>query len=102
MFVDSMQILQDDGYKRPSPDALCEELNTMLDHPYGYTFRDIAYRLTRKLPLPIRKVYSLATKCPSYQVLGCILYEYVKTKSALNQVCEIDYWYFKDRYLYCK
>ena len=27
MFVGSMQILQDDGYKRPGIDALCEELN---------------------------------------------------------------------------
>ena len=27
MFMDSMQILQDDGYKRPGLDALCEELN---------------------------------------------------------------------------
>ena len=56
MFVDSMQILQDDGYKIPSLDALYEELNIkrnshsarcfisktvcykkpeMFDHPYG-------------------------------------------------------------------
>ena len=64
MFVDSMQILQDDGYKRAGLDARCEELNIkrnrhsaledayilktvcnkkpkMLDHPYGYTFGDI-------------------------------------------------------------
>ena len=56
--MDSMQILQDDGYKRYGLDALCEELNIkrcshsaiedvyilktvynkkpeMLDHPYG-------------------------------------------------------------------
>ena len=61
MFVDSMQILQDDGYKRTGLDVLCEELNIkrkshsalehayilktvrtkkpeMLDHPYEYTF----------------------------------------------------------------
>ena len=68
----------------------------MLDYPYGYTFGDIAYRLNRKLPLSIGKVYSLATECTSYQELGCILYEYVKTKSALNlnQVCKIAHWYF--------
>ena len=63
MFVDSMPILQADGYKRLGLDALCEELNMkrkshsaledayilktvyskksgMLDHPYGYTFGD--------------------------------------------------------------
>ena len=27
MFVDSMQILQNGGYKRPGLDALCEELD---------------------------------------------------------------------------
>ena len=122
-----MQILQDDGYKRPGLDALCEELNIkrgshsaledayilktvcnkkpeMLDHPYGYTFGDITYHLNRKLPLAIRKVYSLATECASYKELGCILYENVKAKSALNvnQVCKIAHCYFKDRYLYCK
>ena len=127
MFVDSMQILQDDGYKRPGRDALYEELNIkgsshsaledayilkavcnkkpgMPDHPYGYTFGDITYLLNRKLSLPLRQVYILATECASHQELGCILYEYVKTKSALNlnQVCKIAHWYFKDRYLYCK
>ena len=125
MFLDSMQILQGDGYKRPGLDVLCEELNIkrssaledayilktvcnkkleMLDHPYRYTFGDITYLLNRKLPLPIRKMYNLATECVSYQELGCILYEYVKTKSALNlnQVCKIAHCYFKDRYLYCK
>ena len=61
MFVESMQILQDDGYERPSLDALCEEVDIkrnvhsaledayilqtvynnkpeLLDYPYGYTF----------------------------------------------------------------
>ena len=32
MFVDSMQILQDDGYKRSGLDALCEELNIKSSH----------------------------------------------------------------------
>ena len=123
-----MQILQDDGYKRPGQDALCEELNIkrnshsaledayilktvcnkkpeMLDHPYGYIFRDITYRLNRKLPLPIRKVYSLAAECASHEELGCILYEYVKTKSVLNlkQVCKIALWtalYIVNKYIY--
>ena len=74
----------------------------MLVHPYGYTFGDITYHLNRKLPLPIRKVYSLATECVSYQEMGCILYEYAKTKSALNlnQVCKIAHCYFKDRYIF--
>ena len=127
MFVDSMHILQNGGYERPGLDALCEELNIkrnshsaleeayilktvcnkkpeMHDHPYGYTFGDIANRLNRKLPLPIRKLYSLATECASYQELECILFGYVKTKSALNlnQVCKIAHWYFKDCFIYCK
>ena len=126
MFVYSMQLLQDDGYKRPALDALCEELNIkrsshsalegaynilkivcnkkpeIIDHPYGYTFGDITNHLKRKLPLPIRKVYSLATGCASFQELGCILYKYVKAKSALNlnQVCKIAHYYIKDRYLH--
>ena len=88
MFVDSLQILHGDGYKRPGLDALCEELNIkrsshstlddayilktvcnekpdMLVHPYGYTLGDNTYHLNWKLPSPIRKVYSLATKCAS-------------------------------------
>ena len=87
--------------KRPGLDALCEELNIkrnshlaledgcilktvcnkkteMFDHPNQYTFGDITYRLNRKLPLPIRNVYSLAAECTSYQELGCVLYKYVK------------------------
>ena len=65
-FVDRMQILLD-AYKIPAPDALCEELNInrnshsaledvcdkkpeMLNHPYRYTFEDVAYFLDRKLP----------------------------------------------------
>ena len=76
MFVDSMQLLQDDGYRRPGLDALCEELHSasedayilktvcnkkpeMLDHPYGYTFGDITYHLNRKLPLPLLNVYRI-------------------------------------------
>ena len=101
----SMQILQD-GYKRKRLDTICEELNIkrkphsalegayiwksvcnkkpdMLDHPYGFTFGYITYLLYRKLPLPIRKLYSLAIECTSSQEFGCI-YEYVKTKSALR------------------
>ena len=76
----------------------------MFDHPIQYTFGDITYRLNRKLPLPIRKVYSLAAECVSYQKLGCILYMYEKTKSALNlkQAFKIAHWYFKDPFIYCK
>ena len=75
----------------------------MLEHPYGYTF-GIMYHLNGKLPLPIRKVYRLSTECALYQELGCILYEYVKTKSALNlnQVCNIARYYFKDHFIYWK
>ena len=71
MFVDSMQVLQDDGYKIPGLDALFKGLNIkrsshpaledayilkivwtvkaeMMDHPYGYTFGDITYHLNHR------------------------------------------------------
>ena len=35
MFVDSMQILQNDGYKRPGLDALCEDLNIRRRSPHS-------------------------------------------------------------------
>ena len=50
----------------------------------SYTFEDIAYNLNRELPIPIQMVYRLATGCPPYHELGCILYKRVKGKTALN------------------
>ena len=116
MFAVSMQILQDDGYKSPSLDALGEELyikrkshsaledvcNKKLElfsHIYGFTFGDILYHLDQKLPLPIQKVYNFAPGCPSLQELTLLLYEFVKPKTALNlhQVYKVGTWYFKGR-----
>ena len=127
MYIDSMQILQDEGYTKPGLDALCRDLHVVRKHsaledaellmvicnsklikdvlrqPYGYTFKDILHHLNRKLPISIPRVYKLAVKCLSYQTLEVILYEYVTKKTALNksQVCKIAYWYFVDRFRYC-
>ena len=73
-----MQILQDDDYKRPRLDALnalnikrnrhsaledayilkivCNRKPEMFDHPYGYIYGDITFRLNQKLPLPIQQL----------------------------------------------
>ena len=123
MFVDSMQILNDDGYKRPVLDALCQDLvikrnshsaledayilktvcnmkPEMLEHPHRYTFQEV----NEKLPISIQKVYTVAIECASHQELEYILYEYVKPKTTLNinQICKIACWCFKDCDLYYK
>ena len=97
VYVDSMQNLNDAGYRRPGLDALCEELKierrghsalddakilqtvcTMkseLQNPYGYTFIDIISYLNAKLPIPVQRVFSV----PSYVNNLC----YNKLKSQL-------------------
>ena len=127
MFTDSMEILQHGGCRRPGLDTLCQELDIkrnshsalgdayilktvcnkkseLLDHLYGYTFKDIVSHLNGKLPIPIQKVFDLALKCSSYTELESILIPFVKKKTALNinQLCKIAYWYYEDRYLHCK
>ena len=69
-----------------------------MDHPYGYTLKDILYHLDTILP--ILSIYELARYCSSYQDLEDVLYEHVTRKTALNKtlVCKVAYWYFKDRY----
>ena len=128
MQVDNMQNLKDDGYRRPGLDALCAELkierkghsalddakilNTvctmkseeMLQNPYGYTFIDIISYLNAQLPIPLQRVYGLANRCTSHAELEDILYGYARPKTALNmkQMCNIAYFYFRDRSLHCK
>ena len=122
-FVDSMQLFQDDGYTKPGLDALCERFDIdskrhsaledakvlkticnmnpdIMDHPYGYTLKDIRHHLDIKLPISILSIYELARYCSSYQELEDVLYEHVTRKTALNKVliCKVAYWYFKDRY----
>ena len=113
LFIDSVHILKYDGYQRPGLDALCEGLNIkrhtysledayilkkvfikkpeLLDHPYGYMFKDIVSHLNGKLPIPIQMVLYLALKCSSYAELESIFFEYVNRKTALdmNQLCKI-------------
>ena len=115
------------GYQRPGLDTLCQELDIkrnshsaledayilktvvnkkseLLDHPYGYTFKDIVSHLNGRLSLPIQRLFDLALKCSSYAKLESILIKFVKKKTALNmnQLCKIAYWYYEDRYLHCK
>ena len=99
MFVDSMRVPQNSGYKRPVLDALCKDLNIKRDghspledayilkpvcnkkpevFNHGYTFQDILYHLDQKLPLPIQMLYNLAAGCSSHQELKFLLYEYAK------------------------
>ena len=127
-FIDSMQLMQDEGCSRPGLDALCQRLHiysarhsahedaevlkticnmypSILDHPYGYTLQDILHHLNTKQPISIQNVYRLATDCLSYQELQDVLYKYVSKKTALNskQVGKIAYSYFKDRFRFvCK
>ena len=85
--VDSMQNRKDAGYRRPGLDALREELKIerrrhsalddakilqtlctmkseeILQNPYGYTFIDIISYLNAKLPIPLQRVYGLASRC---------------------------------------
>ena len=79
----------------------------LLDHPYGYTLKDIVSHLTGKLPIPIQRVFYLALKCSLYAKLESILFEYVKRKTAfnMNQLCKIAYWtaiYIVNDVLLCK
>ena len=117
MFIVSVHILKDDGYQRPGLDTLCQELNIkrnihsaledacilktffikkpeLLDHPYGYTSKDIVSHLNGKLPVSIQRLFDLALTCSPYEELQSILFEYVKRKTALNmnQLCKIAYW----------
>ena len=127
LFIDSVHIFKDDGYQRPGLDTIGQELSIkrnihsaledaymlkkvfskkheLLDHPYGYTFKDIVSHLNGKLPIPIQRVFDLALKCSSPAELESILFEYVKRKTALNmnQFCKIAYSYYVGRYLHCK
>ena len=109
LFMDNVHIFKDDGYQRPGLDTLCQELNIkrnihsaledayilekvfirkpeLLDHPFGYTFKDIISDLNGKLPIPIQRVFDLALKCSSYAELESILFEYVKRQTALNML----------------
>ena len=76
----------------------------LLDHPYGYPCMDLVMYLNGKLPISISKLYTWAIACCSYAELKLILIKYVKIKTALNinQAYKIAYWYFADRYIFCK
>ena len=123
-------MFQNAGYARPGLDALSYKFNIemkvgdyhsalhdaelliticmkrvdlLLDH-HSLTFNDILLHLNNKLPTPIWRVFKLARECSSHNELEYKLYEFSKQRTSLNhnQVCKIAYWYFKDRYLYCK
>ena len=122
VYVDSMQNLKDDGYRRPGLGALYAELKIgrkrhsalddvkilktvctmksgeMLQNPYGYTFIDIITYLNATLHIPLHMVCGLANRCASHAEVEDILYGYSRPKTALNmkQVCKITYFYFRD------
>ena len=127
LFIDNVHIFENEGYRRPGLDTLCQGLDIqrnmhlglvdprilkevfdkkleLLDHPYGYTFIDLVVYLNGKVPISISKLYTWAIACCSYAELELILIKYVKKKTALNanQVYKIAYWYFADRYIFCK
>ena len=103
MYLDSMQILRDAGYRRPGLDALSLDLNIerkthsalmdaitcnkkpeMFGQPHGYTVNGIVYRSTMKLHIPIQKVYNLGVECTWYQELTSIFYEYLTPKDCIS------------------
>jgi len=126
LFVDSVDLFKDDGYERPGLDNLCREFKMKREfhsaledalilkrivcdkrselNLYTYTFKDIENFLIMKLPISIERVYNLARKSLSYRELSSILFQHVKKKTALNkkQYFKIAYYYFIDRYIFCK
>lgn len=128
LYVDSADLFKDAGYKRPGLDNLCREFKMkrefhsaledalilkrivcdkrleLYDNLYTYTFNDIETCLNMKLPIPIEMIYNVARKCLSYRELASILFQSVKKKTALNkkQYLKVAYYYFIDRYIFCK
>ena len=116
-FVDSVQLLQDLGYKKPGLNAMCNELGLsrmthsaskdayMLQYmcnrlrlipTNGYSVLDINSYLCLKMPLAIPMIFQLMKQCNSYQQLKSLLLPYVREKTALNakQVRKISHIYF--------
>ena len=98
VFIDNVRIFTDDGFHKSRLNSLCKELNIkrnihsalgdariliavfdkkpeLLDHPYGYTFKDIVVYLNGKLPRSIPPLYTRAMACCSYARVN------------LNQIC---------------
>lgn len=101
--IDSMQVFQRMGYNRPGLDALSttnrshsaiedvELLRDIVTKTLGnaiitnvYTLDDILQYLSRKLPVSIPELYSLANEASSYQSFEATLRRYSATKTALN------------------
>ena len=81
-----------------------DKRSELLDHPYTYIFKYIVTCLNMKLPIPIERIYDLARKCLSYRELASILFECIKKKTSLSkkQYFKVAYYYFIDRYIFCK
>ena len=116
-FVDSVQLLLDLGYKKPSLTAMCNELglsrmtHSALKDAYllkyicirlrliptnGYSILDISNYLCLKMPLAIPMIFQLMKQCTSSHQLQSLLLPYVWKKTALNdkQVGKISHVYF--------
>ena len=124
-FIDSVQLLQKNGYVRPGLDAMCHELglsrstHSALEDAYllqtifnklsldpstcSYTFPDILSFLKTRMPIPLHAVYRLARQCHSCDELEFILRKYVQPKTALGNfqmVAKISRSYFRDRFFH--
>ncbi len=118
-FVDSVQHLQDIGYRKPGLDALCRNLGLsrcthsaledarllktvfqklLLQPSYSYSFIDIKSYLRSKMPIEIPTVYRWSKQCWSSRDLESILLKFVRKKTALNnnQVAKISRFYFEN------
>ena len=116
-FVDSVQLLQDLGYKKPSLTAMCNALGlSRMTHSAskdayllkyicnrlrliptnGYSILDISNYLCLKMPLAIPMIFQLMKQCTSSHQLKSLLLPYVWKKTALNakQVGKISHVYF--------
>ena len=87
--------------------AICKkrmDLLLKLDHLHIFRFNGILLHIKEKLPTSIWTIFNLAREYSSCKELDSKLYDCSKERTALNrkQVCKIAYWYFKDRYFYCK
>ena len=123
LFVDSVHIFKNSGYKRCGLDSLCQELGLMrtshsaakdvhlLERVFSnqtiaesYSFPDLVDFLQQKLPVPIHRVYAWARRCHSVSDLEMMLVRFVRGKTALSekQMFKVAHWYFKDRFILCR
>ena len=120
-FVDSVQIFKDKGFQRPGLETLSDTVDRIhsavkdieilqrvikrwlkyddvTSRKYVYSFEDVLRFINMKLPITIRHLYEVADQSISLQNFISELYQYTKSKTALNngQVYKIACQYFRD------